>query len=156
MKEAPDSASRRAGLAAAMTLALGSLARANDAQAGAGESIMQPDKCCGNGPPDTARYGLGLEIRPLTFTDRGQTFEFKNQRFGDLEDKTWYWVFAVAANIPQVSYYKIKNGNIVAPKFWDITTPVVARVYAVESGFALDLSWPTTRDPRAFARRIDE
>jgi hypothetical protein len=154
MKHTFDPSSRRTGLAAAAALAFSALSRPSAAQAqDATPSLM----CCGNGPPDVAIYGLGIQVQLNLTTATAGSYEFKNQVTGR-EKPRWWWVFAVGDGIVFDQYIKLATGlSKPVTSYFPVPTPAgVATAYAVESGFKLVLTWPSGTTPIFYTRLINQ
>lgn len=147
-----DPLARRGGLAAGAALLLGTIVRP-------GTALAQPagiTTCCGNGPPDTNRFGFGLRTQ-LTTVGLGADlrFRFSNERTGS-ERKQWWWVFAVGAS-SSYTYFRLPAGAPTTTNTYAVSSPAgPATAYAMQSGFALELTWPVGATPIAYARPILE
>jgi hypothetical protein len=141
--------SRRTGLAGVAALFLAALSRPLAAEAGDDEALPPP--CCGNGPPNVARYGTGTEAIPQPPADpvplAGLVVEFKNPLWGRGGTRFAYaWVFVPNAAVIAISYTD-PDGN---------QQPVISYlnpkgfkgiVFLIAPGFTLDLQWPDGQQP---------
>ncbi len=147
MKNLPVLSSRRTGLAAAAALAFSALSRSNAAQA---QADAASPMCCGNGPPDTQHYGLGMQVQLISSAAADRSYEFTNQVTGAEKKKNW-WVFAVGDGIVVGHYINLGGGTGTLLVF-PVLTPVVATAYRVQSGFSLRLIWPIGTTPIFYTR----
>jgi len=139
--------SRRAAFAGATALVLMAFSRT---VAAVGDADDSPPPCCGNGPPNIARYGVGTQVTPLESS--GPDFEFKNPPWGKDGTKSDYvWVFVPDLGVIATSYTDPDG----------VQQPVISYpnpkgfhgiAFAVAPGFTLDLQWPPGRQP-AFSTR---
>jgi hypothetical protein len=142
--------SRRTGLAGAASFLLTVLTRSVDA----GDSTLGvPPPCCGNGPPNCAKFGTGISSA-LDPVAAGSQVEFGDPRFGKKGSKqSYFWVF-VADPAISATYYD-PMGNQVPPISYPVTIGFVGTAFAVQPQFTLDLQWPSGNVPAYSTRPIE-
>ena len=146
MKHEMPTSIRRAALAGTVALCLAALSAGVHAggDPGNGSSI-----CCGNGPPNIARYGEGMRVTPVDAT--GEDVQFENDLFGKTLVGVNYFVFVPDAGVVARSYKKSDgtNGNLISytnPKGYH------GIVFLVQADYTLVLGWPVA-DPVAYSTR---
>jgi hypothetical protein len=150
MQDDSFATSRRTGLAGAAAFFLTALTRS----AVAGDPPVDvPPPCCGNGPPNCAKFGTGLSstLDPIA---AGSKVEFGDPKFGKKASKgTYFWVFVADPGI-SAAYFD-PMGNPVPPISYPVTVGFVGTAFAVQPQFTLDLQWPAGHVPIYSTRPIE-
>lgn len=134
----PILTSRRAGLAGVAAFLFAPLDRAT--------------ACCGNGPPNVAKFGTGTQVTPLSGS--GPDYEFRNPFWGRDGTKGQYvWVFVPDLGIMVTSY---TDPNGVQQPVVSYTNPKGFHgiVFAIAPGYTLDLRWPANDTPKFSTRPL--
>lgn len=133
--------SRRAGLAGAAALLVTALSRSAAADGAVAPAQVPPPNCCGNGPPNIAQYGVGIE--PI-LQSAGPNVLFNNALWGtpmaDVTQGQFYYVFVPRTDVI-VTSYTAPDGTSHKPKHYTVTG-YSGIVYRIEPGFQLGLEWP--------------
>ena len=139
---------RRAALAGSAGLLLASLSRSVSAN-GSEEDRAPLGLCCGNGPPNVAAYGTGVNIsspQPC-----GPSFQFDDAKFGKKGSKgVYYWVF-----VPDQDDHSMTWTYTNPPvKFYVNPAGYTGIVFCVEPANTLVLTWPGATQPTFSTRPV--
>jgi hypothetical protein len=150
MQRDPLVTSRRAGLAGAAAFFLSALSRSATAVDAPDDRLPPP--CCGNGPPNVARYGVGTQVLPLEAA--GPDFQFKDPTWGQQGSKSQYvWVFVTDLGVIATSYTD-PDGNQQPVISYTNPPGFKGIAFVVAPGFTLDLRWPQGHQPSFSTRPL--
>lgn len=143
--------SRRAGLAGAAAFFLAAFSRTMAAGAKP-DTGLPPPPCCGNGPPNVAKFGVGTQVTPLDGSVPG--YQFRNPFWGRDGTKGQYvWVFVPDLGVMVTSY---TDPNGVQQQVISYTNPKGYHgiVFLIAPGYTLELQWPSGDTPKFSTRPL--